>query len=179
VRDRVSKSPLTPLFQRGGLEPPPFSKGGQGGFLPSGLEPYVSSLKAHWYENVVLLNSHTNVTTGLPKSTGTLPPGVTPIINSNSLLFWQPEGHTVRISSGCSFNCEAILLTTDSLLVLPLRSGGWVRRHGESVLRANGAGPRGGHIALRGAATEKRFPRITLRNPNPSRAGEDKGFGLG
>jgi|GEM_PF-1781531 len=36
VRARVSKSPL-----------PPFSKGGQGGFLPSGLEPYVPSLKAH------------------------------------------------------------------------------------------------------------------------------------
>ena len=50
VRDRVSKSPLTPLFQRGGPAPPPFNKGGQGGFLPSGLEPYVSSLKAHWYE---------------------------------------------------------------------------------------------------------------------------------
>jgi len=48
--DRVSKSPLTPLFQRGGPEPPPFSKGGQGGVLPSGLEPYVPSLKAHWYD---------------------------------------------------------------------------------------------------------------------------------
>ncbi len=47
----VEESPLTPLFQRGGPAPPPFSKGGQGGFLPSGLEPYVPSLKTHWYQS--------------------------------------------------------------------------------------------------------------------------------
>gem|GEM_PF-5699074 len=32
VRDRVSKSPLTPLFQRGGPAPPPLAKGGRGDF---------------------------------------------------------------------------------------------------------------------------------------------------
>jgi hypothetical protein len=31
--DNISKSPLTPLFQRGEFIPfPPFSKGGEGGF---------------------------------------------------------------------------------------------------------------------------------------------------